>query len=164
MYWKLKQLHAFWLDSTIYSNKIPWENPFLLITPYWPDIVIYNGINNFVVLIELTCNLDSIHNIESARDHKQGKKEYQQILIIWEFSVLHYNWNKCLRHYPSLSFSVFQNHFNFIQNETITTKYNCWRICMQFGSSINFIVKENIYSKGLSGVVTWTLLLLCMYF
>ena len=56
------------------------NNPSL--TPYHPDIVIYNQINNSrsVALLELTCPLDSVHHLESARDCKQGKTEYQQIL------------------------------------------------------------------------------------
>ena len=54
--------------------------PSLLITPYRPDIVIYNQINNSVALLELTCPLDSVHHLESARERKQGKTEYQQIL------------------------------------------------------------------------------------
>jgi len=52
----------------------------LLIIPYRPDIVIYNQINNSVALLELTCPLDSVHHLESARERKQRNTEYQQIL------------------------------------------------------------------------------------
>ena len=53
--------------------------PFLLITPYWPDLVIFNKSNNSVAMLELTCPLDSVQNLESARECKQGKNEYQEI-------------------------------------------------------------------------------------
>ena len=51
----------------------------LLITSYRPDVVIYNATRNLVVLLELTCPLDSIHHLESARDRKQSKEEYLQL-------------------------------------------------------------------------------------
>ena len=35
---------------------------------------------NLVALLELTCPLDSIHHLESARDRKQSKEEYHQLL------------------------------------------------------------------------------------
>ena len=79
----------------------------LIITPYCPDIVIYNEICNVVALFELTCPLDSIHRLESARDWKQSKEEYYQILS--EFDNLgvpcHYNTVKLsvLGHYLQLS-------------------------------------------------------------
>ena len=53
----------------------------LMITPYHPDIVMYNETCNSVVLLELTCPLDTFQNLESARDHKQSKEEYLQILF-----------------------------------------------------------------------------------
>jgi len=63
------------------SSKSPQAtNPPLLSTPYHPDIVIYNDRTNSVSLLELTCPLDSMDHLESARDRKQGKQEYQQIL------------------------------------------------------------------------------------
>ena len=54
--------------------------PSLIITPYCPDIVIHNKSTNAVVLLELTCPLDSIQHLESARDQKQTKEDYLQIL------------------------------------------------------------------------------------
>ena len=33
-----------------------------------------------MALLELTCPLDSIHHLESARDRKQSKEEYHQLL------------------------------------------------------------------------------------
>jgi len=54
--------------------------PSLLSTPNCPNIVIYNDRTNSVALLELTCPLNSLDHLESARDHKQGKQEYQQIL------------------------------------------------------------------------------------
>ena len=95
--------------------------PLLLITPYRPDIVIYNQMNNSVALLELTCPLDSVHHLESARERKQKKTEYQQILL--EFDRLgilcsYYTIElSVLGHYLPSSLSSFQNCVNFIQNE-----------------------------------------------
>ena len=106
--------------------------PSLLITPYRPDIVIYNQINNSVALLELTCPLDSVHHLESARERKQGKTEYQQILS--EFDRLgtpcsYYTIElSVLGHYLPSSLSSFQNCVNFIQNEITMTCSNCRRI------------------------------------
>ena len=52
----------------------------LLITPYRPDIVVYNSGKPSVALLELTCPLDPEHNIQSARSRKQNKAEYHQLL------------------------------------------------------------------------------------
>jgi len=52
----------------------------LMVTSYRPDIVIHNVINNTVALLELTCPLDSAQHLEAARDRKQSKWEYLQIL------------------------------------------------------------------------------------
>ena len=52
----------------------------LLITSYRPDIVIYNSQSSSITLLELTCPLDSIHHIQSARNRKQSKTEYLQLL------------------------------------------------------------------------------------
>ena len=54
--------------------------PILIVTPYHPDIVIYNESTNLLVPLELTCPLDSIHHLKSARDRKQTKEDYLQIL------------------------------------------------------------------------------------
>ena len=48
--------------------------PSLLLTPYHPDIVLYNERSTSVALLELTCPLDSVKHHESARDRKQEKK------------------------------------------------------------------------------------------
>ena len=106
--------------------------PSLLITPYRPDIAIYNQINNSVALLELTCPLDSVHHLESARERKQRKTEYQQILS--EFDRLgtpcsYYTIElSVLGHYLPSSLSSFQNCVNFIQNEITMTRSNCRRI------------------------------------
>ena len=52
----------------------------LMVTSYCPDIVIHNITCNSVALLELTCPLDSMQYLESARGHKQSKEEYLQIL------------------------------------------------------------------------------------
>ena len=99
--------------------------PLLLITPYRPDIVIYNQINTSVALLELTCPLDSAHHLESARECKQRKTEYQQILS--EFDCLgipcsYYTIElSALGHYLPSSLLSFQNCVNSIQNEITMT-------------------------------------------
>ena len=52
----------------------------VMVTPYRPDIVIYNTINSSLLLVELTCPLDSNHHLSQAWSRKQSKVEYQQIL------------------------------------------------------------------------------------
>jgi len=52
----------------------------VLITPYRPDIVIYNRLTSSMGIIELTCPLDSLQHLESARTRKQFKPEYVQLL------------------------------------------------------------------------------------
>ena len=52
----------------------------VLVTPYRPDVVIYNRHSASMGIIELTCPLDSIQHMESARSHKLCKPEYVQIL------------------------------------------------------------------------------------
>jgi len=47
--------------------------PSLLSTSYRSDIVIYNDRTNSVALLELTCPLDSLDHLESARDCKHEK-------------------------------------------------------------------------------------------
>ena len=104
--------------------------PSLLITHYCPDIVIYNQMNNSVALLELTCPLDSVHHLESARERKQKKTEYQQILsefvgILCSYYTIELS---VLGHYLPSSLSSFQNCVNFIQNEITMTCSNCRRI------------------------------------
>ena len=43
----------------------------VLVTPYRPDVVIYNAHSSLMGTVELTCPLDSVQHIESACDHKQ---------------------------------------------------------------------------------------------
>jgi len=50
--------------------------PPVLVTP---DLVIYNRSNSSLAMQELTCPLDSSENLRSARERKQGKKEYLEI-------------------------------------------------------------------------------------
>jgi len=71
----LPDFHA---DNTI-QYTIPAS---LFITPYHPDIVIYNPQSSSIALLELTCPLDSSHHIQSAR----SKTDYLQLLA--EFDCL----------------------------------------------------------------------------
>ena len=79
--------------------------PTLIVTPYRLDTVIYNEFINSFVLLKLTCPLDSIHHLVSARDRKQTKEDCLQIVYICTGSIwagkiknsqlLQYNGNKC---------------------------------------------------------------------
>ena len=48
--------------------------PTILVTSYFSDIVLCNG-SNEVALLELTCPLDSVEHLKSARVRKQEKRE-----------------------------------------------------------------------------------------
>ena len=48
----------------------------LLITPYRPDIVVYNSEASSVTLLKLTCPLDSENHLQPARSRKQSETEY----------------------------------------------------------------------------------------
>ena len=52
----------------------------MMVTPYRPDLVVHNTSTNSIALLELTCPLDSEHHLESARERKQNKVEYLQLL------------------------------------------------------------------------------------
>ena len=98
----------------------------LIITPYCPDIVIYNETCNLVALLELTCPLDSIHHLESAIDWKQSKEEYHQILS--EFCRLgvpcHYDTVELsvLGHYLQSSLSSLYTTMNFVQQPMLKSQ------------------------------------------
>ena len=51
----------------------------VMVTPYRPDVVIHNTATSSIVMLELTCPLDSSHHLQSARSRKQCKVEYQQL-------------------------------------------------------------------------------------
>ena len=114
----------FWSSGSFWHQNwsIP---PSLLITAYRPDIVIYNQINNSVALLELTCPLDSVHHLEPARERKQGKTEYQQILSEFDRLGIPCSYHtielSVLGHYLPSSLSSFQNCVNFIQNQITMT-------------------------------------------
>jgi len=71
----------------------------LVSTPFRPDIVVCNSVTLSVALLELTCPLDTDHNILSARSRKQNKTEYLQLLA--EFDRLQIS-----NHYETLEISV----------------------------------------------------------
>ena len=52
----------------------------VLVTPYQPDIVIYNRLTSSMEIIELTCPPNSSEHLESARTRKQFEPEYVQLL------------------------------------------------------------------------------------
>ena len=94
--------------------------------PYRLDLAIFNKSNNSVAMLELTCPLDSVKNLESARERKQGKKEYQEIqskfdrLGVCCFYSTIVNELSVLGHYLSPSLSSLQNCINFVDETTMT--------------------------------------------
>ena len=52
----------------------------ILVTPYRPDIVMYNSQVHSVAMLELTYPLDFVHHLELAQNRKQLKVEYLQLL------------------------------------------------------------------------------------
>ena len=78
-------------QTTIPSN--------ILVTSYRPDIVLFNTKCHSICLLELTCPLDSPQHIQAARDRKQSKVEYLQLLA--EFDRL-----KISNYYDTIEISV----------------------------------------------------------
>ena len=107
--------------------------PSLLTTP---DIILCNEGNKSIALLELTCPLDSVEHLNSARDRKQGKKEYQEIQSEFDHLGLPCFYDtielSVLGHYFPSSFpsslSSFQNCVNFIQSEIKIAKSSCRHI------------------------------------
>ena len=104
----------------------------VLITPYRPDIVVYNSGKPSVALLELTCPLDSEHNIQSARSRKQNKVEYHQLLV--EFDHL-----QIPNYYETIEISVLGYYLpSSIQN--IKTFIDFVKLCVTTISSIRKIL------------------------
>ena len=53
------------------SNSVTVSNHTVLVTPYWPDIVICNRLTSLMGIIELTCPLGSLQHLESARSYQE---------------------------------------------------------------------------------------------
>ena len=106
--------------------------PSLIVTPYRPDIVIHNESTNTVVLLELTCPLDSIQHLESARDRKQTKEDYLQILSELDRlgTPCYYNTIEIsvLGHYLQSSLSSVCNALNFIQQAIVISRSQCRKL------------------------------------
>ena len=117
-----KCLPDFHADNTPQST-IPAS---LFITPYRPDIVIYNPQSSSIALSELTCPLDSIHHIQSARSRKQNKTDYLQLLAEFDrFNIANYYETieiTVLGHYQVSSIQNLVNLFRFILPELTTSK------------------------------------------
>jgi len=73
-----------------------------------------------VALLELTCPLDLIHHLNSARDRKQGNKEYQELQSEFDCLGIPCIYDtielSVLGHYLPASLSSFVNCDNFIQD------------------------------------------------
>ena len=98
----------------------------MLTTSYRPDIVVFNSQVSSVALLELTCPLDSVHHIQSARSQKQSKVEYLQLLA--EFDRLRVpNYYETIEitvlgHYQPVSVNNLLSLINFSCLGTTTSK------------------------------------------
>ena len=93
----------------------------ILITPYRPDIVVYNSQVHCVAMLELTSPLDSVNHLESACNKKQSKVEHLRA----EFNRLniksHYE-TIALGHYQPASIGNIQNFIQFSNSNTSISK------------------------------------------
>ena len=98
----------------------------ILTTPYQPDIVIFNSQISSIALLELTCPLDSVHHIQSARSWKQFKVKYLQLLAEFDhLKILSYYKTveiTLLGHYQPASVNNLMNLINFSCPGTTTSK------------------------------------------
>jgi len=98
----------------------------ILTTSYCPDIVVFDSQVPSIALLELTCPLDSVHHIQSARSQEQSKVEYLQLLT--EFDRLkvpnYYDTIEItvLGHYQSVSVNNLLNLINFSCPGTTASK------------------------------------------
>jgi len=77
-------------------------------------------------MLELTCPLDSVDNLQSARERKQGKQEYLEIQskldrlgVSCFYSTIELS---VLGHYLTSSLSSLQSCINFITDNTIASR------------------------------------------
>ena len=120
----------------------------ILITPYRPDIVVYNSQVHSVAMLELTCPLDSVHHLESVWNRKQSKVEYLQLLV--EFDRLNISSYyetveiSTLGHYQPASIG---NYLNFIKfsNPTIIVLKSTVRKCLDYAAYQSILASERIF-------------------
>jgi len=102
--------------------------------------------NNSIAMLEFTCPLDSTHHLEAARDCKQGKTEYQEILS--EFQHMGVD---CF--YDTLELSVLGHYLP----SSLTSLKNChprWRnfsIKLQANISIGCCYFHLLFTKNILG-------------
>ena len=98
----------------------------LLIITYHPDIVIYNSQSPTITLLELTCPLDSAQHIQAARNRKQNKVEYLQLLAEFDRHNIPYHYEtieiSVLGHYQLSTIKNLLNLLNFVHPEVSTSK------------------------------------------
>ena len=120
----------------------------ILITPYRPDIVVYNSQVHSVAMLELTCPLDSAHHLESAWNRKQSKVEYLQLLAEFDrLSISSYYETieiSALGHYQP---AFIGNYLNFIKfsNPTITIPKSTVRKCLDDAAYQSILASERIF-------------------
>ena len=128
----------------------------LLITSYRPDIVIYNSQSSSITLLELTCPLDSIHHIQSARNRKQSKTEYLQLLAEFDrLNIANYYDTieiTVLGHFQVSSIKNLSSLLNFVQADIRISKHII-KEWLDAAASASISASENFSSTKLYRVV-----------
>jgi len=131
----------------LHASDSPQETvpPTILVTSYRPDIVLCNG-SNKVALLELTCLLDSVEHLKSARQHWEERVSRVAIRI-WSLRnslFLWYNWTKCFR--PLLTrFITEQLFWSVLTYEVKISKFACRRI-FDLAANISISSSRRIFS------------------
>ena len=113
-----------------------------------PDIVIHNKSTNAVVLLELTCPLDSIQHLESARDQKQTREDYLQILSELDRLEITCYYNtieiSVLCHYLQSSLSSLCSTLGYIQQATAISQSQC-RMVLDETAGLSITASRRIF-------------------
>jgi len=91
----------------------------ILVTPYRPDLVIYNKLSATMGILELTCPLDSEHHLESAHDRKQNKT--QILAELDRLNVSHCYSTSVLGHFQPHSIKAIKDVTSFVSDQALST-------------------------------------------
>ena len=110
--------------------------------------MIHNRGTNAVAILELTCPLESVHHLESARARKLAKEDYQLLLseldhlgIVCSYNTIEIS---VLGHYLPVSLALFRNCVNFIQNDFVLSTSQCKKIFDQ-GAAVSIRSSRRIF-------------------
>ena len=111
----------------------------VLVTPYRPDVVIYNRHSASMGIIELTCPLDSIHHLESAHNRKLYKPEYVQLLAELDRLKIPHCYRtvevSVLGHFQPSSIAAIKDVINFTQQVSLFSKGSARNLLFKMASA-----------------------------